>query len=244
MDDQLKSSFAELLGRQPTEAEQKRLFQVKNALNIHDNDAIWLILMAFEHYNMLYEQYPQRIETMLEAQKSAYDALYEQYPKRVARDLEQIVKRQQTTLKTMAITETKKAHAELSSAVVEASKAIAADQTRAALMLSLGWSIFAFTLFGALCVFVGYVLGSGKVPYWAASSQEHANLASLIAASLARTPAGWIIAGGASLTACGALWSQRDKIFSQQKTTQQWILIAASAVLLLVAAVSILLIFV
>lgn len=222
MDDQLKSSFAELLGRQPTEAEEKRLYQVKNALGIHNNDAIWLILMALESYNTLYEQYPARI----------------------TRDIERMVSKQQTVLKSMAITETKRAHAEISSAVIEASKTIAASQTQATLMLSLGWSIFAFTLFGALCVFVGYVLGSGKVPYWATSSEEHASLLSLIVGTLARTPAGWIVAGGAALAACGALWPQRDQIFNQHKTTQQWILLAASVMLLFAAAVSISLIFV
>ena len=98
MDEQLTSSFAELLGRQPTEAEQKRLYQVKNALNIHNNDALWLILMALESYNTLYEQYPARI----------------------ARDVERLVNRQQAVLKSMALTETKKAHADLSAAVVEA----------------------------------------------------------------------------------------------------------------------------
>lgn len=228
MDDQLKSSFAELLGRQPTEAEQKRLYQVKNALNIHNNDAIWLILMALESYNTLYEQYPARI----------------------ARDVDQMVKKQQTVLKSMAIAETKKAHAGLSSAVIETCKTVAdnqaratLNQTRATLMLSLGWSIFAFTLFGALCVFVGFVLGSGKVPYWA-NTEEQASLLSLIVGTLARTPAGWIVAGGAALAAVGALWPQRDQIFSPQKTTQQWILLAASVMLLFAAAVSISLIFV
>lgn len=222
MDEQLTSSFAELLGRQPTEAEQKRLYQVKNALNIHNNDALWLILMALESYNTLYEQYPARI----------------------ARDVERLVNRQQAVLKSMALTETKKAHADLSAAVVEASKAITTSQAHATLMLSVGWAVFAVTLFGVLCVFVGYILGSGQVPFWAAPVQEHANLASFIAASLVRTPAGWLIAGGAALAACGAIWTQREQILSKQKTGKQWILVAVSVVLILAATVSIALIFV
>lgn len=57
----LDDSFTKLLGRQPTDPERQRLYHVKDALGIKSNDAIWLILMALEHYHSLYEEFPQKI---------------------------------------------------------------------------------------------------------------------------------------------------------------------------------------
>jgi len=64
----LDESFAKLLGRQPSDAERQRLYQVRDALGLRNNDALWLILMALEHYEQLYAGIPERIE---EAAKKA-----------------------------------------------------------------------------------------------------------------------------------------------------------------------------
>ena len=45
----LDDSFAKLLARQPTDAERQRLYQVRDALGLKNNDALWLVLMALEH---------------------------------------------------------------------------------------------------------------------------------------------------------------------------------------------------
>ena len=58
----LDGSFAALLGRQPSDAERQQLYRVKEALGINNNDALWLVLMALEHYQTLYGQIPGRIE--------------------------------------------------------------------------------------------------------------------------------------------------------------------------------------
>jgi len=65
---ELEQSFAKLLGRQPSDAERQRLYQVRDALGLKNNDALWLVLMALEHYQNLYESIPERIE---EAAKKA-----------------------------------------------------------------------------------------------------------------------------------------------------------------------------
>ena len=57
----LEDSFTKLLGRQPTDSERQRLYHVKDALGIKNNDAIWLILMALEHYHSLYAEFPKKI---------------------------------------------------------------------------------------------------------------------------------------------------------------------------------------
>ena len=57
----LDDSFAKLLSRQPTDAERQRLYQVRDALGLKNNDALWLVLMALEHYQGQYEQFPAKI---------------------------------------------------------------------------------------------------------------------------------------------------------------------------------------
>src|SRR5262245_19089048 len=58
----LTSAFAQLLGRQPQEQEIQSLYRVRDALGIDNNDAMWLVLMALEHYEVLYRQIPGQIE--------------------------------------------------------------------------------------------------------------------------------------------------------------------------------------
>ena len=61
---ELDDSFTALLGRQPSEAEKQHLHQVKTALGLRNNDALWLLLIALEHYHHLYEAVPGRIEEL------------------------------------------------------------------------------------------------------------------------------------------------------------------------------------
>lgn len=58
----LESSFALLLGKQPDDAAKQRLYRVRDALSLRDNDALWLMIMALEHYETLYEEIPQNIQ--------------------------------------------------------------------------------------------------------------------------------------------------------------------------------------
>lgn len=57
----LDDSFARLLGRQPTDAERQRLYRVRDALGLGNNDALWLVLMALEYYQGQYEKLPKAI---------------------------------------------------------------------------------------------------------------------------------------------------------------------------------------
>ena len=58
----LSTSFEKLLGRQPTDAEVHKLYSVRDALELKNNDALWLVLMALQHYETSYEQMPKAIE--------------------------------------------------------------------------------------------------------------------------------------------------------------------------------------
>lgn len=57
----LQSSFTKLLGRQPSDAEVQKLYRVRDALELKNNDALWLVLMALGHYEAAYERIPQAI---------------------------------------------------------------------------------------------------------------------------------------------------------------------------------------
>lgn len=61
IDGTIETAFARLLGRQPTDAERVRLYRIKDAIGLSDNDALWSIIFALEHYQALYEDLPRRI---------------------------------------------------------------------------------------------------------------------------------------------------------------------------------------
>ena len=69
---ELDDSFAKLLGRQPTDADRQRLYRVRDALGLKNNDALWLVLMALQHYESLYADIPDSIKQS--AQKAAASA--------------------------------------------------------------------------------------------------------------------------------------------------------------------------
>lgn len=58
---ELEASFTKLLGRQPTDADRQQLYRVRDALQLKDNDALWLVLMALQHYQTLYAGIPDSI---------------------------------------------------------------------------------------------------------------------------------------------------------------------------------------
>jgi hypothetical protein len=60
---ELDASFEKLLGRQPTDTDRKQLYQVRDALGLKNNDALWLVLMALQSYDERYKAIPAQIST-------------------------------------------------------------------------------------------------------------------------------------------------------------------------------------
>jgi hypothetical protein len=58
---ELDNAFGRLLDRQPTDKDRQALYRVRDALGLKSTDAVWLLLMALQHYETLYEQIPHRI---------------------------------------------------------------------------------------------------------------------------------------------------------------------------------------
>jgi ElaB/YqjD/DUF883 family membrane-anchored ribosome-binding protein len=57
----LEESFTTLLGKQPSDKERQAFLRVRDALNLKDNDALWVLLMVLGHYETLYGRFPSLI---------------------------------------------------------------------------------------------------------------------------------------------------------------------------------------
>lgn len=57
----LEESFTAVLGRPPSDKERQGFLRVRDALNLKDNDALWVLLMVLGHYETLYGRFPALI---------------------------------------------------------------------------------------------------------------------------------------------------------------------------------------
>lgn len=67
----IEDAFGKLVGQALDDAARDRLYRVRDALGIRNNDALWIVLMALQHYENLYEKFPRLIA------QSAKEALVE-----------------------------------------------------------------------------------------------------------------------------------------------------------------------
>lgn len=188
------TTFEKLLGRQPSDKEIQNLYRIKNTLNIRDNDALWLVLMALESYDTLYRKYPGMISN--EVKKMADD--------------------QRALFTAMADAEMKRVLATFVDTVRTTSESLTERISGASRLQALGWALLGALTFGSLCVFVGFILGSGNLPYWAAPSPGDGP-ARMIIGALARTPAGWISSIFVTGLSVAAAWNARAEIRSGKK---------------------------
>ena len=166
----IESSFKALLGRQPSDKEVERLYRVKNALNIRDNDAIWMILMALE----------------------SYDTLYSKYPALIAGQVDVVIEKQRELIAEIVDAESKKALSTLSSAVAQTSQLVATKVADTARWQAWGWVCVGLIAFGALCLTAGFILGSGNMPFWA-STHQSSNPLEIVISILMKAPVGWLV---------------------------------------------------
>jgi hypothetical protein len=60
-----ESSFMTVVGQAPSDAARQRMYRLKEALRLDDNDALWSVLYALEHYQALYEEMPEQLTGLL-----------------------------------------------------------------------------------------------------------------------------------------------------------------------------------
>lgn len=56
-----EAAFRRIAGRRPNEAERARFHAVRSELRLRDDDALWALFVALEHYYALYERFPAMI---------------------------------------------------------------------------------------------------------------------------------------------------------------------------------------
>jgi hypothetical protein len=162
----LSSSFERLLGQKASDEQVRRLYEVKDALKLGDNDALWTVVLALEHYDNLYREYPARLAE--ETRRALADV--------------------QRGFAEAAAIEAKRAHRKLAEAVAAASVKIADKRTSVARIQGFAAAAATMVCFGGLCLSMGYALGSARVPPWTQGSGARR----LIGAALG-APAGWVV---------------------------------------------------
>jgi len=200
----VERSFAKLIGRQPTEREVENLHRVKDALGLKDNDALWLVLIALE----------------------SYDSLFRKYPEMVSAEIQQSIRDQRAAIAAMAEAETRRALDTLAEAVARSSETVAGRLLESSRLQALGLAMFLMLAFGSFCTFLGYVLGSGRLPYWGNYIAD-APFAVLIISAVARTPAGGIAVVAALALSLLAAWHARKEI----RAHRRWDLVLTSCVM-------------
>jgi hypothetical protein len=167
----VEDTFAKLVGRQASEAERTRLYRLRDALGLRDNDAFWSIVMALEHYDSFFRQYPAELAEQtgrcIENARAAFAAAAE----REAAHLERLLsdKVAQTS--------------------VEIARKIAEEPWRPHRITAL---LAAAVAFGALCVHAGYSLALADKPFWVARTEGTSGLSRSVAVVLS-LPAGWMM---------------------------------------------------
>ncbi len=78
--------FAALLGRAPTDAEKLELVRVKEALDLDNNDALWLLIMGLDHLRGRFEQ---SIDGQRRAVEAAIDGQRRAFEQAIARRLDE-----------------------------------------------------------------------------------------------------------------------------------------------------------
>lgn len=59
---EIEDKFGFVVGRQPTDAEVARLYRLRDQLKLNAEDPLWLLILALEHYQVLYEKIPSKIK--------------------------------------------------------------------------------------------------------------------------------------------------------------------------------------
>jgi hypothetical protein len=167
----IEEVFAKVIGRQASEAERERLYRLREALGLHDNDAFWSIVMALEHY----------------------DALFRVYPAQLGAETRRSIENARAAFAVAAQKEAAHVQQVLSQKVAEASVQIArrlADRP-----IRVHWittALAAVVAFGSLCVVAGYNLATSSRLPWG-QAVEHPGGAARIVAAIAALPAGWMV---------------------------------------------------
>jgi AcrR family transcriptional regulator len=167
----LEETFAKIVGRHASDEERQRLYRLRDALGLRDNDAFWSIVMALEYYDSFFRRYPAELaehtERCIEDARAAFAAAAEREAAQVQRTLSEMV-------------------AETSVAIARRLAERPVGLHRVTMLLA------AVVAFGALCVNAGYSLAAPVKPFWATRTETLTPL-EREAAVVVAAPAGWMV---------------------------------------------------
>jgi AcrR family transcriptional regulator len=167
----LEETFAKVVGRHASDEERQRLYRLRDALGLRDNDAFWSIVMALEYYDSFFRRYPAELaeytERCIEDARAAFAAAAEREAAQVQRTLSEKV-------------------AETSVAIARRLAERPVGLHRVTMLLA------AVVAFGAPCVGAGYSLAAPVKPFWVTSAETLTPLQREAAVVLA-APAGWMV---------------------------------------------------
>lgn len=165
------TKFARLLGRQPDEAEQVKLFRIKDSLGLDENDEVWTFVLALQHYEFLYEQHPAQIESAVKASIAELQAAAQK----------------------VVQAEVSRTRGLLERAVAAAATSVAKAQAETARRLSWWWAGAGLSLFGGFTLVCGYELGRGGLPFWMRREIGlEGDALAKVAGAVLGAPAGWV----------------------------------------------------
>lgn len=162
MDKTPEAALSALLGREATPEELTKIHKVKENLGLSDHDAIWTLLLALGHYEMLYCELPDKIgvkiqETLTELKANA-DNVANAAERRLSANVEGQV----------AETINK-----LSDAVIQTGQKLAQSHYRKYLVTAIGVSLGVAGIIVCSVFYVGYKLGNqanSNELFWSKSS--------------------------------------------------------------------------
>ncbi|MDP9148495.1 MAG: hypothetical protein M3O36_00925 [Myxococcota bacterium] len=167
----VEETFAKVVGRHASDEERQRLYRLRDALGLRDNDAFWSIVMALEYY----------------------DSFFRQYPAQLAEHTQRCIEDARAAFAGAAEREAARAQRTLSEKVAETSVAIARRLAERPVGLHRVTTLLAAVVaFGAMCVSAGYSLAAPVKPFWATKAGTIAPLQRAAAVMLA-APAGWMV---------------------------------------------------
>jgi hypothetical protein len=215
----LVTAFDILLGRQPTEVEQVRLFKLKEAFGLSNNDETWMLWLGLQHHEWLYEQHPARIE---EAVKAAVAGVRSASEAAVA-------------------AEVARARGMLEKEVAKAAASVADSRVETTRRLARWWACAGLVLFGGFAMVCGFELGRGGLPFWMRRDVAlEMSAAARVAGAILGAPAGWT--AWIALIPVWVTWGRlgwakgSDEVASRKARVKGWALFSAAVLAGLAAA--------
>jgi len=167
----VEEAFARVVGRQASDEERTRLYRLRDALGLRDNDAFWSIVMALEHY----------------------DSFFRAYPEKLAEETARAIENARAAFAVAAEKEAAQVERVLSQRVAETSVQIARKLAERPVGLHRVTTVLAAVVaFGALCTAAGYSLAAAPRPFPVATERSRPGAEQVLAVVLAM-PAGWMI---------------------------------------------------